>query len=190
MQARIAFHILLSIYLCDTVLLSSSLGGLLTLATPHDLFLPLIPAAAISFTALVVVYFFVFDPVLHDADNHNSEQESEVDDVSQQLDVPEKLNKVVFANIVIGAFIDNIGSLGIYRECIHQPGSEIVAICNKSILSSLSPITNQTALAFSPVMYEKFFLDFEMQSLTPVMSENQYRLLFSLILITAAPSSV
>lgn len=147
-------------YLLGALLLSSSLGGLLTLVFPDDLFLPLIPAAAISFTALVVIYFFVLDPVFDDAVDHKSEQESEVDDVSQQPDVPEKLNKAVLANIVIGAFIDNIGSLGIYP------------------------------LAFSPVMYQKFFSDFEMQSLTPVMSENQYRLLFSLILITAAPSSV
>ena len=107
---------ILVVSLYDIVLLSSSLGGLLTVIFPQNLFLPLIPAAAISFTAFVVVYFFVLEPASDNTDPQESVQESDNEDASQTLDAPGKLNKLVFANIVIGSFLDNVGSLGIYRK--------------------------------------------------------------------------
>lgn len=44
------------------------------------------------------------------------------------------------------------------------------------------------ALAFSPVMYMKYFADFELEGRTPVMSENEYRWLYSMIALTVVPS--
>ena len=44
------------------------------------------------------------------------------------------------------------------------------------------------ALAFSPVLFTKFYLDFEMQNSKPVMSENQYRMLYSLVALMVIPA--
>ena len=148
---RDLYDSILLISLCDTVLLSSSLGGLLTVIFPHDLFLPLIPAAAISFTALVVVYFFVLEPVSDNADLLESENERERGDVFETVDAPEKLNKFVFANIVIGSFIDNVGSLGIYREYIHQSDSTILATCHTYLLLISCKISNSSCIQSSHV---------------------------------------
>ena len=121
-------------------LLSSTLCGLLTLLFPSDLFLPLIPAAAISFSAFIVVYMYVSEPMFDDIiDSQQSERElptekidasknedelvSELDepeklDVEEpdQLDAPQQLDWLLFTNIVVGTLVDITGSLGIARE--------------------------------------------------------------------------
>ena len=76
--------------------------------TPNDLFLPLVLAAGISFIALIAVYFFVTEPI-HDDDC--------LDNISNN-DAPEKLDRFTFVTIVLGSFIDNVGSLGIVRKCL------------------------------------------------------------------------
>ena len=89
------------------VIFSRSLGGLLTIMFPSSLFAPLIASAVISTVALLVVYVYVVDPDLH----ANSEDDKESGEGS-----PDMLDKCVFSNIILGAFIDCVGSLGILRE--------------------------------------------------------------------------
>ena len=46
------------------------------------------------------------------------------------------------------------------------------------------------ALALSPVMYQTFFLDFEENDIDPIMKENQYRWIYSMIAIAAVPGAI
>ena len=107
---------------------------------PSDLFLPLIPAAAISFSAFIVVYLYVSEPMFDDVIDSQqseielatekidaSENEDEVvlqfdelkkfgDEKPDQLDAPQQLDWLLFTNIVVGTLVDITGSLGIARE--------------------------------------------------------------------------
>ena len=117
--------------LLGPALLSSSLGGLLTVMFPSDLFLPLIPAAGISFAAFIVVYLYVSEPMPDDVTESEIEPATEKIDASEsedelvseldepdQLDAPQQLDWLLFTNIVVGHFVDNVGSLGIIRKCM------------------------------------------------------------------------
>lgn len=120
-QAKLISDDILLINPCHLALLSASLGGLLTVIFPSDLFLPLIPAAAFSFAAFIAVYFFVSEPVCDDTNSQPSEIEERPEiDEAEQLNAPEKLDKLALANIIVGALIDNVGSLGIVREYIYS----------------------------------------------------------------------
>ena len=95
-------------YVTATSIASFSLGGLLTIIFPANLFLPLLPAAAISSIALVVASVFVLEPSkIHPTPDTANEQKD---------DLPTKLDKRLLCNIIFGALMDNIGSLGITRK--------------------------------------------------------------------------
>ena len=98
-------------YVMATSAASRSLGGLLTLMFPSSLFLPLLPAAALNVVAFLVVYKFVLQPKLDDLDDGDKKDESE-DGSLVEIDKP------ALVNIVIGALVDNVGSLGIVREFV------------------------------------------------------------------------
>eukprot|EP00569_Conticribra_weissflogii_P009627 CAMPEP_0171367188 /NCGR_PEP_ID=MMETSP0879-20121228/5928_1 /TAXON_ID=67004 /ORGANISM="Thalassiosira weissflogii, Strain CCMP1336" /LENGTH=487 /DNA_ID=CAMNT_0011875187 /DNA_START=14 /DNA_END=1474 /DNA_ORIENTATION=- len=70
------------------------------------------------------------------------------------------LDKRAISNVIIGASFDHLGTLGIYP------------------------------LAFSPVMYQRFFLDFQIANKVPIMSGNEYRWLFSMIGLAAVPAAL
>ena len=89
-----------------SVAISRPLGGLLTVMLPSGLFDPLIAAAVISTIAFFVVHAFVLEPSLGTANDESDDQD----------DSPKTLDKCVFTNIIVGAFIDNVGSLGLIRE--------------------------------------------------------------------------
>lgn len=101
-----------------SVAISRPLGGLLTVMLPSGLFDPLIPAVVISTIAIFVVHAFVLEPSLGTANDESDDQD----------DSPKTLDKCVFTNIIVGAFIDNVGSLGLIREsCMSLTHSPILA---------------------------------------------------------------
>lgn len=131
-----------------------SIGGLLTVLFPEHLFLPLIPAAILSLFAFFVAYKFVLEPkhIQHDAPNQTEEEDSDA--------VPDEIHMGTLLNIIFGALLDNIGSLGIVPFAVRS------------------------------VMYKTFYLDFEENGLEPIMNENQYRWLYSMIAIAAVPGAL
>jgi hypothetical protein len=67
-----------------------------------------------------VTYLFVTNVEVEPNDNlRDVESNQDVVAVADTTGSPEKLDRFTFGNIVIGAFIDNIGSLGIVREYLY-----------------------------------------------------------------------
>jgi len=76
---------------------------------------------------------------------------------------PEKIHTIhtpTMVNIVIGSLSDCIGSNGL------------------------------TAFAFAPVLWKTWYLDFVEEEQNPIMSENEYRLLYALLGIAAVPGVI
>lgn len=97
-------------YVTATSIASFSFGGLLTILCADNLFMPLIVAACISFVALISVAALVLDPGALQQRKSVEEEDS---------DLPTELDKALLVNIIFGALMDNIGSLGITREILH-----------------------------------------------------------------------
>ena len=51
-------------------------------------------------------------------------------------------------------------------------------------------LTTPTALEFAPVLYETFLLDFVESGESPIMTESQYKLIYSLIALTGTIAAV
>ena len=99
-------------YVTATSIASFSIGGLLTILFPDNLFVPLLVAAGISFIAVLAAFAFVLDPGSYQKQRKHEEQDK--DDSNS----PKVLDKKLLFNIVCGALADNIGSLGITRRSI------------------------------------------------------------------------
>ena len=99
-------------YVTATSIASFSIGGLLTILFPDNLFVPLLVAAGISFIAVLAAFAFVLDPGSYQKQRKHEEQDKE------DSNSPKVLDKKLLFNIVCGALADNIGSLGITRRSI------------------------------------------------------------------------
>lgn len=91
-------------YVMAAMVLGKGSGGLLTLLFPGNLFLPLIPAASISIMAFFIACKFVFDPKYND----NIDDREGINN-----DYPDSFHVRTLINVMFGAIMDNIGSLGI-----------------------------------------------------------------------------
>ena len=100
-------------YVTATSIASFSIGGLLTILFPDNLFVPLLVAAGISFIAALAAFAFVLDP-----GSYQKQREHEDQDDKEDSELPKVLDKKLFFNILCGALMDNIGSLGITRKSI------------------------------------------------------------------------
>ena len=95
-----------------TSIASFSIGGLLTILFPENLFVPLLVAAGISFLAVLAAFAFVLDPGSYQKQRKLEDQDKE----DRDSDSPKVLDKKLLFNIICGALMDNIGSLGITRK--------------------------------------------------------------------------
>lgn len=143
----------------------SAMGGALTLAFKSSLFLPLWPAAALNILAFFVVYVFVTEPRRTEETDNKLEEQGTAD--GEENHMREKVH------IILGAILNGVGSAGYTRmfKCkLHY-----------FKFGSHHPLA---ALAFAPVLYETFLLDFVESGENPIMSESDYKLIYSLIALT------
>lgn len=164
-------------YLMATMVGGRTLGALFSVMFPRNLFFPLIPAAVISAASFLAVYKLLQPNLTDDDGNEKS-----------GLGSPDKLDRGVFVNIISGALIDNIGSLGIVpRKLCSVPLHHYILPFSYLIRSAAGDFRS---VAFSPCMYETFLLNPVMEGRTPIMSENEYRWLFSMIALAAVPAAL
>ena len=93
------------------LVIGRSFGGIFTVMFPAGLFLPLLPAAGVNIVALLVVLKYFLCP------GCNAKAGGEAADD----DAPRTLDKVSFANIVVGQLLDSVGSAGVVREWTVRP---------------------------------------------------------------------
>jgi hypothetical protein len=98
-------------------LVGRSLGGLFTVMFPDDLFLPLIPATALTFLGLLVAFKFVLEPRGVRDDEAKEKKGTSHGDEKAEQDPPETMDNKTLFNIIFGALMDNAGSAGIIRKC-------------------------------------------------------------------------
>jgi len=105
-------------YSVAIMVVGRSSGGMLTILFPANLFYPLFPAAALSLLAFFVAHKFVLDPgkvMLLQGLNTKEKDAAEED-----KKYPKEIHVFSAINIVIGAFLDNVGSLGIIRKYMYM----------------------------------------------------------------------
>ena len=97
-----------------THIIGLTLGGLLTLISPHQLFLPLLPAALLNGIAFIVAYMYIVEP-------SNTEKEGDICNGAESGhddDSPDTFDNYGFFTIIFGSFVDHLGTLGVYRKSI------------------------------------------------------------------------
>ena len=173
------FYNLLAESLVDTSLFNYP-GGLFSVFFAENLFLPLIPAACLSVVATIVAYMLLLDPGITVAPS------VEVDGGAHDDATPASFRVRVLLHIIVGAMVDNLGSLGIvplglspvmYQTFFAEPLEEGLDPGESRIFSVTQFEYQQNAL-----MNSGFF--------SPVMTYNQYRWIYSMIVVVAIPSAL
>ena len=134
-------------------MLGSSGGGIIAiLMETQGLFVPLLVGSAVVGVAAVLNTFFLIEPKPKDILASRAREREELgllvdddDDDDDGIKAPTELNKKVFANIILGALGDNIGSSGLMPLCL------------------------------SPLAFNNFYESFAKQGLTPIMSQVAYK---------------
>lgn len=87
------------------------------------------------------------------------EQERTPEELEEEANAPKELNYVLLVTIIAGAFFDNAGSSGLYPICL------------------------------SPLAFNKFYADFVVQGLEPIMSEDAFRWISVMVAMTVIPAA-
>ena len=147
------------------LVIGRSFGGIFTVMFPAGLFLPLLPAAGVNIVALLVVLKYFLCP------GCNAKAGGEAADD----DAPRTLDKVSFANIVVGQLLDSVGSAGVVREWTVRPRPRASAFfaCSRGAAPLAGAFAvYPAALGFSPVLYQTFYLNFQEIGQPPIMGIN------------------
>lgn len=142
-------------------MLGASGGGICAiLLTQQGLFTPLWIGVALNVISTVTTLYYVIEP--RDYKALHGDEFTEVDESEgyNGLPVPTEIDMKACANIIAGAFADNIGSSGLVPLCL------------------------------SPLMFDKYYTDFINNNLTPIMSQNDYKWISVMVSLMVIPSTV
>lgn len=137
-------------------MLGTSGGGIAAiLMESQGLFTPLFLGAAMNVVATIFAFWCVIEPkkILF------TRTVSNVDDDDEEENAPDKIDKGLCTNIVVGALFDNIGSAG------------------------LLPI------AMSPLAFTQFYAKFVEKDLDPIMSQSAFKWISVMVALTVIPGA-
>lgn len=155
-------------------MLGATGGGIMAIAMSNvGLFDPLLFGAALNFASTAFAYFYLIEPnrmlqnkivqLRNDADNTGEDGRtvgtSEENGTAVDNDSPDHLNWKVIGNILFGSLLDNAGSTGYIPFCL------------------------------SPLMFNTYLRDFVEAGLEPIMSENAFRWIGTMLAIMIVPAA-
>lgn len=145
--------------LVGVFVLGNSGGGVIAILMENSgLFAPLWVGAAITGIASVLIAWYLIEP--GDARLIDKHQDTAIEDDEDEVARPAEINNVVMWNVLIGALLDNIGSVGLAPLCL------------------------------SPLALEHFTLDFVNAGEEPMMSITGYKWFTVCLALTVIPSAL